>query len=122
MKKLFSWTLLFTVYLSSLGPLHTALNAQVVGRAMQPKTNDLPIGLQFRLSEGVEGAEKREKPPLAKTDPLSSDAAAGLLKRVPDIKTAGDDQSDFSKRIGTLPAPKTGNKVPVKFPDRKSVV
>ena len=83
---------------------------------MQPKPNDLPIGLQFRLSEGVEGAEKREKPPLAKTDPLSSDAAAGLLKRVPDIKTAGDDQSDFSKRIGTLPAPKTGNKVPVKFP------
>ena len=73
-------------------------------------------GLKFRLSEGVEGAEKREKQQLPSTDPLSDSDAKSLLKRIPEIKPTADDQTDFAKRIGSLPAPKTGNKIPVKFP------
>ena len=77
---------------------------------------DLPGGLKFRLSEGVEGAETRTKPPLPATDPLSDGDAKSLLGRIPEIKPAANDETDFAKRIGTLPAPKTGNKIPVKFP------
>jgi uncharacterized protein YfaS (alpha-2-macroglobulin family) len=73
-------------------------------------------GLQFRLSEGVEGAEKREVKPQIKTDNLSESETSSLLKRLPPIKEDKDDKKDFAKRAGTLPAPKTGKVVPVKFP------
>lgn len=77
---------------------------------------DVPEGLTFRLSEGAAGAEARVKQQLANADPLSDDAASDLLKRLPAIKTAPDDSTEFAKRIGTLPAPKTGKQMPVKFP------
>ncbi len=109
--------LLLTVYLGSIAPAGTAVQAQAIGKkAMDLRLKDVPDGLQFRLSEGVDGAETREKQQLAATDPLSAGAASDLLKRIPEIKITGDDQTDFAKRAGSLPAPKTGTKVPVKFP------
>lgn len=77
---------------------------------------DTPAGLKFRLSEGSEGAETRVKQTAAETDPLSAGDVSGVLKRIPQIKSHSDDQTDFAKRIGTLPAPKTGKQIPVKFP------
>src|SRR5688500_8942855 len=77
---------------------------------------DQPNGLQFRLSEGVEGAETREKTPPVKGNPLSESETGNLLKRIPEIKTKEDDQTDFAKRVGSLPAPKKGEMIPVKFP------
>ena len=76
----------------------------------------LPNGLQFRLSEGEAGAETREKQLPAATNPLSENETGNLLKRLPKIKTDKDDQTDFAKRQGSLPAPKTGKMIPVKFP------
>ena len=116
MKKLVSWVLLFTIYLGYIAPVYLTANAQIIGKAMNEKMKDVPDGLKFRLSEGVEGAESRVKQPLASTDPLSESDTNGLLKRIPEIKTTSDDKTEFAKRIGTLPAPKTGNKIPVKFP------
>ena len=83
---------------------------------MEIKLKDLPSGLQFKLSEGQEGAETRTKQPQAQTDSLSDAQSGDLLKRLPAIKTDPDDQAEFKKRLGTLPAPKTGNRIPVKFP------
>lgn len=108
--------LLVAVYLSWLAPAATVVQAQVIGKAMEQRMKDVPGGLTFRLSEGVEGAETREKQPPAATDPLSEGETGNLLKRIPEIKPNTDDQTDFAKRVGTLPAPKTGNKIPVKFP------
>ncbi len=116
MKKLTAWILLLAVYLGFVAPMSLVANGQIIGKAMEQKLKDTPDGLKFRLSEGVEGAEQRVKQQLAATDPLSEGDAAKLLKRIPEIKPATDDQTDFAKRIGTLPAPKTGNKIPVKFP------
>ncbi len=107
--------MLVSIYIGFISPA-AVVNAQVIGKAMEQKMKDTPEGLKFRLSEGVEGAENRVKQQLPATDPLSEGETNGLLKRIPEIKPATDDKTDFAKRIGTLPAPKTGNKVPVKFP------
>ncbi len=116
MKKTIAWLLLLTIYTSMLAPMIQTANAQIIGKAMETKTKDLPNGLQFRLSEGVEGAETRTKQLPAETDPLSENESTGLLNRLPKIKSQDDDKVDFAKRVGSLPAPKTGNKIPVKFP------
>jgi alpha-2-macroglobulin len=119
MRKLVSAGLLFGIYLNIIAPFVISANAQKVSGKTTVKTNmnvDLPDGLQFRLSEGEEGAEQREKQPLAQTNPLSDTDTNALLKRIPEIKPDGDDQKDFNKRLGTLPAPKTGKTIPVKFP------
>src|SRR5436190_3207304 len=111
MKKLTAWLLLLSVYVGLIAP---AAPAQVIGKAMDQKLQNVPDGLKFRLSEGVEGAEKREKAQLPSTDPLSDPSS--ILKRLPAIKADPDDQTDFAKRVGSLPAPKTGQRIPVKFP------
>src|SRR6187401_3640454 len=106
MKKIVSGLLIFATYWSMFLPF--AATAQTVGAARNKRMEDLPAGLAFRLSEGSEGAEARVEQKLTPADPLSDEAAANLLKRVPLIKSDPDDQTDFAKRIGTLPAPKTG--------------
>ena len=116
MKKFIGWVLVIATYLGYIAPASLVAHGQIIGKTMEQRMKDVPDGLKFRLSEGVEGAEKREKQPLASTDPLSDGETSNLLKRIPEIKPQGDDQTDFAKRIGTLPAPKTGNKIPVKFP------
>jgi alpha-2-macroglobulin len=116
MKKITAWTLLLAVYLGYIAPACLVANGQVIGKTMEQKMKDTPDGLKFRLSEGAEGAEQRVKQQLAATDPLNASDSAKLLKRVPEIKPEADDQTEFAKRAGTLPAPKTGNKIPVKFP------
>ncbi|MBK9216247.1 MAG: Ig-like domain-containing protein [Chloracidobacterium sp.] len=116
MRKAISYLLVITTYLSFISQAAIPAGGQVIGKAMEQRLKDVPDGLKFRLSEGVEGAETREKQQLPSTDPLSQSDTGGLLKRVPDIKTDKDDKTEFAKRIGTLPAPKTGQKIPVKFP------
>ncbi|HVE56057.1 MAG TPA: alpha-2-macroglobulin family protein [Pyrinomonadaceae bacterium] len=119
MRNLVSWVLLFGMYLNVISPFVISANAQKTSGKTTTKTNmnvNLPEGLQFRLSEGEEGAETREKQTLAETKPLSQGDTDSLLKRIPEIKTDQDDQKDFNKRLGTLPAPKTGKTIPVKFP------
>lgn len=117
MRKTVSFLLICGIYLGMFSPLVLRADAQVKAKVVTTNMNQtLPNGLQFRLSEGVEGADKREKTPPVKGDPLSESDTGNLLKRVPPIKSEADDQTDFAKRAGTLPAPKTGNKIPVKFP------
>ncbi|MFN0278335.1 MAG: alpha-2-macroglobulin family protein [Pyrinomonadaceae bacterium] len=116
MRKLTTWALMLSIYITFIAPAGMNANAQVVGKAMEQKMKDIPDGLKFRLSEGVEGAEARVKQQLPSTDPLTEGDANSLLKRLPEIKPSPDDKTEFAKRLGTLPAPKTGNKIPVKFP------
>jgi hypothetical protein len=118
MKKSVAWVLLIGIYLNLFSPIILQVNAQKISaKTTTTNMNEvLPNGLQFRLSEGVEGAETREKQPLAETNPLSEGDTNALLKRLPEIKAEQDDKADFKKREGTLPAPKAGNKIPVKFP------
>lgn len=113
-----SLILILSIYIGALAPLNMRVYAQKVsGRAAQnnvkmPNVN----GLEFRLTEGSEGAETRTVTPPAKTDPLSKGEADNLLKRIPEVKTGDEDQKDFAVRDRSLLAPKTGKVNPVKFP------
>ncbi len=122
MKQLTSLILIFAVYCGLIAPvglqMNMQANAQVVkGKTTRTNMNQVtPNGLQFRLSEGTEGAETREVQPQIKADSLSENETSNLLKRIPPIKEQTDDKTDFAKRVGTLPPPKTGKQIPVKFP------
>ncbi|MDQ3747506.1 MAG: MG2 domain-containing protein [Acidobacteriota bacterium] len=121
MKQVISLILIFSVYIGLIAPIgsHFILEANAQKISVKKRTvnmNDLSNGLKFRLSEGEAGAETREKQLPAKTDPLSENQTSNLLKRIPPIKEQTDDKTEFAKRVGTLPAPKTGKMIPVKFP------
>ncbi|MEK7857166.1 MAG: Ig-like domain-containing protein, partial [Acidobacteriota bacterium] len=116
MRKLVAVLALASVYVSIFAPFASVASAQVTGKARENRMKGIPGGLTFRLSEGSAGAETREKHAISAADPISRDAADKLLGRLPAIKSDPNDQTEFAKRLGTLPAPKTGNKLPVKFP------
>ena len=125
MKQLTSLILIFAVYSGLITPISLQMNMQAKAQIVRGKTRETKQtnmnqvsenGLQFRLSEGVEGAETREVQPQVKADPLSEGETSNLLKRIPPIKEQTDDKTDFAKRAGSLPPPKTGKIVNVKFP------
>lgn len=117
MRQTISFLLICVIYIGMFSPVIVQTNAQTRGKVITQNMNqNLPNGLQFRLSEGEEGAENRTKQEPVKGDALSDGDTSKLLNRLPEIKADADDKTEFAKRIGTLPAPKTGNKVPVKFP------
>ena len=97
-------------------PLALTANAQVMGRTYQTKMKDIEDGLKFRLSNGRESVETPDQTPVAETHALSEAETAKLIGRLGEIKKDPSDQTDFAKRIGTLPAPKTGEKIAVPFP------
>lgn len=113
MKRSIAGLLLLSIYFGSVAQFG-AVNAQAIRKMMEQRAKDDGSGLKFRLSEGVEGAEARTKP-----TPVPSEALGDpdeLLKRVPAIKSDPSDEAEFRKRLGTLPPPKTGTRIPVKFP------
>ncbi len=114
-KHLVAFILLYSVILSIFSPFMTVAQ-KTAGKPIKNMNQVTTNGLQFRLSEGVEGAESREVKPQIKADNLSEGETSSLLKRLPPIKEDKDDKKDFAKREGSLPAPKTGKVVPVKFP------
>lgn len=121
MKQLTALVLIFAVYSGLIAPvalqLNIQTNAQTIRRGtMKNEMSEQEKGLKIRLSEGVENAVTREKPPATATDPLSSDESGNLLKRLPPLKSDAAEQSDFVKRAESLPPPKTGKTVSVKFP------
>ena len=118
MKRTVSFLLVCMMYFAMISPTALPTRAQVIAGKTTIKKNmeDKPNGLQFRLSEGEEGAEIREKTPPASGDPLTDAESGNLLKRLPEIKAEDADRQDFAKRVGTLPPPKTGEKILVKFP------
>ena len=116
-KALISFILVVSIYLGGLSPMVMETQAQAVrGKTTQTMNVTPANGLKFRLSEGAEGAENRTTTPPTQGDPLSANDTENLLKRIPPPKVQDDDEKDFAKREGSLPAPKTGKKIEQKFP------
>ena len=116
MRQSISFILVTAIYLSMIAPLGVQMRAQEMGKTRESVQKDLPNGLKFSLSEGTEGADKRVVPEPANADSLSESETSNLLKRIPKIIAEDGDKTDFAKRVGSLPAPKTGKRIPVKFP------
>jgi hypothetical protein len=116
MKRIVSGLLVFATYWSMFIPFAITANAQTIASTRDIRMKDVPEGLTFKLSEGSAGADTRVKQTLSPADPISQSDAAGILGRLPAIKSDPDDQTEFAKRIGSLPPPKTGKQIPVKFP------
>ncbi len=118
MKKFTTFILIFAVYTGLISPVILQTRAQVRhGKTSWSNMNETQQnGLEFRLSEGAAGAENRTTTPTTTGDALTDAQTSNLLKRLPQIKTEDADKTDFAKRAGSLPPPKTGKIVPVKFP------
>ena len=113
---LISFVLLFSIYIGALPPVYAQRIAVPRRVPNQTNMNQKTEGLKFRLSEGAEGAETRTTTPPTAGETLSASDTENVLKRLPPVKAEKDDQTDFAKRAGSLPAPKTGEKIPQKFP------
>src|SRR5690606_4386765 len=124
MKQIVTGFLLLSLYWSMFVPFAMEANAQALTRAYQTKMEDTDEGLEFRLSEGKEMPETSGGPerPDVETRAMSPGETAQLLGRLGEIKKDPADQTDFSKREGSLPAPKKGEKIPVPFPADSAMV
>jgi uncharacterized protein YfaS (alpha-2-macroglobulin family) len=116
MKKVLTFVVFTSIYIQQHSAIIVSGQVATSRTTMISKPQDIAVGLSFRLSEGADLPEPRTVQTPAATEPLSDGQTSGLLDRLPAIKQDPDDASDFVKRTGTLPAPKTGEKVPVKFP------
>src|SRR5215204_4890652 len=73
-------------------------------------------GLQFRLREGEGKNAKGESFQPPDTAKLSAAEAEAIFRRLPPLVEETSDKTAFSMRADSLPPPKTGKIIPVKFP------
>jgi uncharacterized protein YfaS (alpha-2-macroglobulin family) len=78
--------------------------------------NNMTNGLQFRLSEGVEGSDRQQSVPQAVAAKLSDDETQNILKRLQAVKADAEDEKDFAIRDKSLPPPRTGKTIEGQFP------
>jgi alpha-2-macroglobulin len=116
-KTLLASVLIYSIFLSLFAPF--AASAQQFTLLSLNQTNN--TGLKFHLSNGEKGAENRVVKPQVKTKSLSGKDTANLLNRIPSPNEESTDKLDFAKRAGSLPAPKAGKKIEVKFPAESQI-
>ncbi|MGH9799741.1 MAG: Ig-like domain-containing protein, partial [Blastocatellia bacterium] len=99
----------------------SSVSGQARRRPVRPiQIGETTNGLKFRLSEGTEGADRRDALPTPQTSPLTDEAVNNLLKRLQPIKTDPDDEKGFAMRDRSLPPPKTGQTINSQFPPADS--
>ncbi|HEX8174881.1 MAG TPA: Ig-like domain-containing protein [Pyrinomonadaceae bacterium] len=111
LKSLVAWLLLLSILTSPL-----ARAESVNFSSAQADADKSPKGLRFRLSEGVEQAEKPQAMATPATTKISDAEVQSILKRLPPVKAEGADEQDFALREGSLPPPRTGKTINVSFP------
>src|SRR5688572_8401886 len=84
--------------------------------------NNMTNGLQFRLSEGIEGADRQPNVPQAPAARLSDDDTQTVLKRLQPIKSDAADEQEFALRDRSLPPPRTGKTLEAEFPPPQAPV
>ncbi len=116
MKQITTVILISIMYLGLVAPFGNVIRGQEIRKTLQTNFSDMEKGLKFNLSEAGTEAEKRETPPPVESEKLSDGETQALLSRLPKIGIDDEDKKEFVKPVRSLPAPKTGAKVPVKFP------
>ena len=73
-------------------------------------------GLQIKLREAVPKIAKNENSPIANAAKLTEAETDAIIRRLPPLNAEISDKMDFNLRPNSLPPPKTGNTIAVKFP------
>ncbi|MBT9585116.1 hypothetical protein IV102_17365 [bacterium] len=79
-----------------------------------------PPGLQFEQATSASSVRPVANPS-ARTVPLSLTDLKQLLSRLTPLKAQPEDRVDFALREGSLPAPKTGKRIPQAFPPAQNL-
>src|SRR5262245_3420493 len=107
--RLICLVLIYVVLLNSLAGIAPA-------QTEDSETVNAENGLQIRLSEGEGKAAKIETPQSAQAVKLDDAETEAILRRLPPMEAEDSGKMSFSMRADSLPPPKTGNIIPVKFP------
>src|SRR6185436_5037902 len=87
------------------------------GGVRAPRTGGtMDEGLQIRLSEGAEQAERPAPLTSAVARALNEGDTRNLLSRLQPLKAGADDERDFALRDRSLPPPRTGKTIEASFP------
>ncbi|MFN0087176.1 MAG: Ig-like domain-containing protein, partial [Blastocatellia bacterium] len=110
-----SWSWLF--FAALIAPFLMQSGASGQRRGMMIAGDAQPSGLVFRLSEGAaESATPAPAIAAPRAEGISDEAAASLLRRLPPIRTEGEDEKEFALRDRSLPPPRTGQTINESFP------
>lgn len=116
-KDLLCLLLIYTFTLGWLAPFAPAQN-QTTTLLLPPQNSEQSEkkGLQIRLRESRMETENRENLPPAVTENLSQAETNAVLRRLPLLAAEPDDATAFKFLPNSLPPPRTGSILPVKFP------
>jgi uncharacterized protein YfaS (alpha-2-macroglobulin family) len=80
------------------------------------QTDNLPPGLEVRLSDGRQGPPATDRATLAPARKIADSEAEGLFARMRAIAAEGGDQKAFALRDRSQPPPRTGQTIKGSFP------
>lgn len=104
---------IYAIFINSLAPFALA---QEPSSAPEPETEK---GLKFTLSEGAQNTPEiieNQWGSSADAENLSAADANEIFRRLPPMRAVESDKIVFNLRPGSLPPPKAGKAIPVKFP------
>jgi hypothetical protein len=102
LRSLISFVLMFSLLPTLFhGPLRQVIRAD---------TND-EVGLQFRLSHGIDRPEAKPPTKVSTATELSQAETDQILTRLPPMKVDPGSVQEFALREGSLPPPRTGQTI-----------
>jgi alpha-2-macroglobulin len=104
--------LIYTIFTHIFSPSGRAQETE----ADSVETKEKARGLEFRLREGTGNPEPNKVLPAAEIGGLSGAEAEAIFRRLPPLDADPSDRTDPAIRPNSLPPPKTGRVIPVKFP------
>ncbi|HVE57857.1 MAG TPA: alpha-2-macroglobulin family protein [Pyrinomonadaceae bacterium] len=108
---------LVLIYAILLGSLIQPVPAQ--NEDSQEENQEESKGLEFRLREGEGKTAGGKTEPVSQAVKLSETETDAILRRLPPLEAETSDKADFSTLPNSLPPPKTGKIIPVKFPSEE---
>jgi len=110
-KRSLSLVLVYSILCGSLVRFSAAQNVE---------TEENRKGLEFSLRQGEGSATSSDLPKNAAAEKLSAAETNAILRRLPPMEVSSEDETDFSMRPASLPPPRTGKTISVKFPADES--
>ena len=106
--------LTYSIWIGVFAPLTAAQNRN---KTDAPDSGQAEIkGLQFRVREGEKPPKQADNSRPSNALKLNDSETDAVLRRLPPMPFDEAEKSDFAVRANSLPPPKAGKTIPVKFP------